>query len=74
MSKGWLTTVKKAKARAFAAYMETALEEDTQIVWATHCIFGEAAKIFGLSISVNKSQLKDDIIDHFFDYGVQETV
>ena len=37
-----------------------------------HTVYLERLQNFGLSLSVNKTRLKDDIIDHFFDYGVQE--
>ena len=68
---------KKAKARAFAeliSYIETALEEDTHIFKLSelHAAYLERLQNFGLSLSVNKTRLKDDIIDHFFYYGVQE--
>ena len=59
---------KKAKARAFAeliSYIETALEEDTHIFKLSelHTVYLERLQNFGLSLSVNKTRLKDDIIE-----------
>ena len=65
---------KKAKARAFAELISYIVEEDTHIFKLSelHTVYLERLQNFGLSLSVNKIRLKDDIIDHFFDYGVQE--
>lgn len=68
---------KKAKARAFAelvSHIESCLEEDTNIFKLAdlHSIYQDRLRNLGVLFSVNNIYLKEDITNHFFDYGIQE--
>lgn len=68
---------KRAKARAFAeliAHIDTALEEGNYAfkLAELHGMYENRLQQFGACISVHKTRLKDEIISHFLDYGIQE--
>lgn len=67
----------RAKAQAFAemvADIESMIEEGNHILKLTdlHAIYEERLQKLGLDTSINKTRLKNDIIDHFRDSGIQE--
>ena len=71
------STERKAKAQAFAeliSHIEGCLEEDTNIFKLAdlHSIYQDRLQNLGVLFSVNKTCLKEDIINHFFGYGIQE--
>ena len=73
----YILRTKKAKARAFAEsilHIESCLEENTKIFKLAdiYSIYQDRLQNLGVSFSVNRTHLKDDIINNFFDYGIQE--
>lgn len=67
----------RAKAQAFAemaADIESMIEEGNQIFKLTdlHAIYEDRLRKLGLDTSINKTRLKNNIIDHFLDSGIQE--
>ena len=68
---------KRAKARAFAelvTFIDMALEESNYVFKLAdlHELYESRLQQFGVSVSVHKTRLKDEIISHFLNYGIQE--
>ena len=68
---------KRAKARAFAelvAFIDTALEESNYVFKLAdlHELYENRLQQFGVGVSVHKTRLRDEIISHFLNYGIQE--
>ena len=69
--------VQMAKARAFVelvAYMENSVEEGTFLFKLTqiHNMYEKRLNDFDLDISFNKTRLKEQLLTHFRDSGLQE--
>ena len=67
----------RAKAQAFAetiADIENMIEEGNQILKLTdlYAMYVKRSRKLGLDTSINKTRLKNNIIDHFLDAGIQE--
>ena len=68
---------KRAKARAFVelvAFIDMALEEGNYVFKLAdlHELYESRLQQFGVGVSVHKTRLKDEIISHFLNYGIQE--
>ncbi len=69
--------LKRAKATAFAktvSFIESALEEGTHIfkLAEVHKLYQSYLENLGVDITVNKSRLKSDLLEHFQTSAVQE--
>ena len=71
------TTLKRAKARAFTkvvSYIESGIEDETYIFKLSdlHGVYQICLEDLGVDISINKTRLKNELLEHFKHSAVQE--